>query len=526
MPTYTYRGTTPVAGFDYNPWFAEIVNADTAEVVSLTPTAILFSLENGLKLRLNGSGFALDADGNAKAGTVNTISVLAANGTTVLADWTGHSISLPNFEAAAGAFDPWRFAEWLGSGNDIFNGGAGDDEFEGGRGNDTFNGGSGYDFFVGGEGRDTYNGGADDDGINFSDAYNNAAAFRGVVVDALAGTVSDPYGNAETFTSIEKFVGTQFVDTMRGSNVAFEEFRGLGGADFIDGRGGFDMVRYDRDINRGGDQAVNVNLATGKALDSFGYTDTLISIEGVRTGEFNDVVIGSTANNVIRTNGGNDSINGGAGADEMYGGAGNDTYTVDNIGDLVDEASYGGAGIDRVLSSITFNLTASGTVRGTVENLTLIGTSAINGTGNSSANTMTGNAANNTLNGGIGNDSLNGLGGKDTLIGGAGADSFIFNTALSATTNVDRITDFSVVDDTIRLENAIFTALSTVGTLAATAFTANASGSALDASDRIIYETDTGNIFYDSNGNAAGGSVLFAQVGINLGLTANDFVII
>ncbi len=525
MPTYTYRGTTPIAGFDYNPWFAEIVNADTANVVSLTPTAILFSLDNGLKLRLSGSGFALDADGNAKAGTVTTISVLAANGTTVIADWIGLSISLPNFEAAADVFDPWRFAEWLASGNDIFNGGAGDDEFEGGRGNDTFNGGAGYDFFAGGEGRDTYNGGADDDGINFSDAYNNAAAFRGVVIDSIAGTVSDPYGNAETFTSIEKFVGTQFVDTMRGSNVAFEEFRGLGGADIIDGRGGFDMVRYDRDINRGGDQAVNVNLATGKARDSFGYTDTLISIEGVRTGELNDVVIGNAANNTIRTNGGNDTIDGGAGIDEMFGGAGNDTYTVGSSGDLVDEASFGGAGTDKVLSTITFNLTESATVRGSVENLTLIGTSAINGIGNSLANSIIGNVAVNIINGGGGNDSLNGLAGNDTLAGGIGIDSFVFSTALSATTNVDRITDFSVADDTIRLENGIFTALTTAGVLASTAFTANASGIALDASDRIIYETDTGNIFYDSNGNAAGGSVLFAKVGINFGLTANDFVI-
>ncbi|MBA3043066.1 MAG: hypothetical protein FP819_25505 [Rhizobiaceae bacterium] len=93
-------------------------------------------------------------------------------------------------------------------------------------------------------------------------------------------------------------------------------------------------------------------------------------------------------------------------------------------------------------------------------------------------------------------------------------------------TNVDTITDFSVADDTISLENSVFTTIGAVGTLAASAFVRNTTGLAQDASDRIIYESDTGNLFYDSNGNAAGGSVLIAVLDPGLLMTNLDFTVI
>jgi len=114
---------------------------------------------------------------------------------------------------------------------------------------------------------------------------------------------------------------------------------------------------------------------------------------------------------------GNDTLNGGTGADTLIGGAGNDIYTVDNVGDLVVEAA--GEGADIVNASVSYTLSSE------VENLTLTGTAAINGTGNSLANTLLGNAAANILSGGDGNDVLNGGAGADTLIGGNGDDSYI-----------------------------------------------------------------------------------------------------
>jgi serralysin len=155
---------------------------------------------------------------------------------------------------------------------------------------------------------------------------------------------------------------------------------------------------------------------------------------------------------------------------------------------------------------------------------------------------ITGNASANRLEGGLGNDTLKGLSGNDTLIGGAGNDRlsggkgadvltggsgydiFIFDTAASSS-NIDKITDFSVVSDTIWLENSIFTKLVGTGTLTSAQFHKSTSGLAHDKDDRIIYETDTGKLFYDSNGNAGGGAVQIALLSKNLSLTAADFFI-
>ncbi len=111
------------------------------------------------------------------------------------------------------------------------------------------------------------------------------------------------------------------------------------------------------------------------------------------------------------------------------------------------------------------------------------------------------------------------------LTGGLGADTFAFGSSLQASI-VDTITDFNVAADTIRLDNAVFSAIVGTGTLSLAQFAANASGTAQDASDRIIYETDTGKLFYDSNGSAAGGAIQFAKLGAGLALTNADFTVI
>jgi Ca2+-binding RTX toxin-like protein len=140
-------------------------------------------------------------------------------------------------------------------------------------------------------------------------------------------------------------------------------------------------------------------------------------------------------------------------------------------------------------------------------------TAAINLTGNANGNVVRGAAGNNRLNGGDGRDDLIGLGGQD---------QFLFDTALNAATNVDRIVDFNVADDTIVLENAIFSVFA-AGPLAAERFIIGPA--ALDANDNIIYNSTTGALLYDSDGNGAGAAVQFAALAPGLALTANDFVI-
>ena len=168
----------------------------------------------------------------------------------------------------------------------------------------------------------------------------------------------------------------------------------------------------------------------------------------------------------------------------MVGGAGNDTYVVDNAGDVVSEAFNSGS--DLVRSSITYTLGAN------LENLTLIGSTAINGTGNGLDNIIVGNTGNNMIKGGLGND---------TLTGNVGQDGFVFDTALNASSNKDVITDFNVTDDTIYLENSIFAKLTTVGGLSITNFCSNVTGIASDADDFIVYNSTTGLLSYDADGN-------------------------
>jgi Ca2+-binding RTX toxin-like protein len=132
-------------------------------------------------------------------------------------------------------------------------------------------------------------------------------------------------------------------------------------------------------------------------------------------------LIGNTGNNLLVAGGGNDILDGGAGADQMYGENGNDVYLVDNIGDDVREGLN--TGTDTVRASVSFTLSAN------VENLTLVGTAALNGTGNGLDNTLTGNAANNTLDAGAGNDTLDGGAGADTMIGRTGNDVYVVDNA-------------------------------------------------------------------------------------------------
>ncbi|MGD9978957.1 MAG: calcium-binding protein, partial [Hyphomonadaceae bacterium] len=110
-------------------------------------------------------------------------------------------------------------------------------------------------------------------------------------------------------------------------------------------------------------------------------------------------------------------------------------------------------------------------------------------------------------------------GGSDRLAGGAGADAFVFSTALGAG-NVDEITDFSVVDDTIQLDRSIFTAIGS-GALDPDAF--HIGSAAADAEDRIVYNSATGALYYDADGSGAGAAVLFATLSTGLALTQADF---
>ena len=113
--------------------------------------------------------------------------------------------------------------------------------------------------------------------------------------------------------------------------------------------------------------------------------------------------------------------------------------------------------------------------------------------------------------------------GNDQLTGAAGPDAFVFNTALNAATNVDLVTDFNVADDVIHLDRAVFSSLKP-GVLEQGAF---AVGSAAgDANDHIVYNSATGALLYDADGDGADAAVQFAQLGTGLALTSGDFLVV
>ena len=227
---------------------------------------------------------------------------------------------------------------------------------------------------------------------------------------------------------------------------------------------------------------------------------------------------GTSGNDTLTGGAGNDILDGKAGIDTMIGGTGNDTYYVDNVKDVVTELAS--QGTDLVNSSVTYTLGAN------VENLTLTGTAAINGTGNTLNNVISGNTGNNVLNGGAGDDIIYGREGNDTLNGGLGKDTFVFNTKLNASTNKDTIKDFNVVDDTISLENAIFAKLTATGLLNSANFVSTTDGKAKDSNDYIVYNKTNGQLFYDADGSGKGAAVLFAVVENKANLTNADFTVI
>jgi len=158
-------------------------------------------------------------------------------------------------------------------------------------------------------------------------------------------------------------------------------------------------------------------------------------------------------------------------------------------------------------------LTYRGDVRSLIEN-------AVGGAG---ADVIIGNDIANSLEGGGGADRLNGLQGSDVLSGGAGKDVFVFSTTPNPSTNLDRIVDFSVKDDTIQLESAVFTKLA-AGQLASAAFWTGSK--AHDSSDRIVYDAARGSLYYDADGTGKTASVEIAQLSKNLKMTASDFVVV
>jgi Ca2+-binding RTX toxin-like protein len=306
---------------------------------------------------------------------------------------------------------------------DSLAGGVGNDTLVGGNGNDTLDGGAGIDSLIGGAGNDTY----------FVDNLGD------IIVESLDGGTDIVFSTAShtlsanvenltyTGSASATLMGNELANTIIG-NAEGNRLDGAGGIDSLIGGTGNDTYVVDNP----GDIIVE-NLGGGTDLVESSSSYTLGgNLENLTyTGSGSATLTGNSLANTITGNDQGNRFDGAGGIDTLIGGAGNDTYVVDNLGDIIVESL--GGGTDQVDSSISY------TLGGNLENLTYTGSGRASLTGNELANIIDGSVAGiNTLSGGTGNDTLvvnsTRIG---TVDGGDDNDTIRFNNASVTLRGVD-----------------------------------------------------------------------------------------
>lgn len=462
----------------------------------------------------------------------------------------------------------------------------------------------------------------DADGNNIYEVIVQASDGSLTDSQTISVTVGDVSEGGKTITGNSNnntFSPTQTVLAFQ-TTALNDTIYGLGGSDTIDGGGGADTMyggigndiyfvdtysddgvasNDDQVIELAGEGTDLVNAAVSYRLPTDVENLTLMGIAALNgTGNaLANTITGNAAANVLSGEGGNDKLygglgndsllgglgadllDGGAGADRMEGDADNDTYVVDTYSDDGNDANddlvveLAGGGTDTVQASVSYRLAAE------VEKLTLTGTNAIDGTGNTLNNTITGNGASNILRGDAGNDTLfgnggddflygdagndrleggagndfldgganvdtllgqagndilSGGGGRDTLTGGTEADTFLFalfDSPLSSST-ADTITDFVTGVDKIdlpMLAGPIAASAYSEGTIATSTYAdaLNAANALKTAGTQVVFIAGTagGWLFYDTNGDGSlDQSIILTGLNTLGGLGSGDLI--
>jgi trimeric autotransporter adhesin len=407
-----------------------------------------------------------------------------------------------------------------GDGNDMLFGEDGNDALYGEAGDDVLEGGSGYDTLYGGSGNDIYRvatGGAtiyenQDEGTDTLEVVSYGSLGANVEIGVITGIDGGSLGGSDD-------------DNILRGNVGADALSGNGGNDYLDGGAGGDTMTgglgNDTYVSDSLSDVITENANEGIDTVESSVTRTLANhLENLTlTGAAAINGTGNSLANVLVGNIASNILSGGTGADTMFGGGGNDTYIVDNTGDTVAENAN--EGVDAVQSSVTATLAVN------VEDLTLTGASAINGSGNASNNRIVGNGANNTLDGG---------GGDDTMIGGAGNDTYVVDSSAdvvveSAGAGTDHVRSSASYTLGAEVENLtlIGTAeIGGIGNAAANAITGNSAANVLDGgagNDTMAGGAGDDTYIVDSAGDviteAAGAGTDLVLAGLNWTLGSN-----
>ena len=477
-----------------------------------------------------------------------------------------------------------------GTGNSLANviiGNAGANVLTGGGGNDYLVGLGGDDVLVGnadaastlegGTGDDWYYVNRTGDSVIERAGEGNDRVYASVSFTLSAGQAIEMLGTADASgTAAINLTGNTLGQVISG-NAGANVLVGGGGNDYLLGAGGDDILVGNADapstlqggtgndwyyvyrtgdsivesVGEGNDRilsAVNYTLSSGQEIETLSTIDpaaiTAINLTG---NAFAQTIVGNAGANILTSGGGADYLVGGGGDDTLVGnadtpstlqgGTGNDWYYVFQTGDSVVE--FAGQGNDRIVTAVSYTLSPGVEIeslfaanQGGVASIDIAGNEfgqAIGGTnganvlaGNGGADDLAGFGGDDILLGGDGNDTLNGGAGHDILNGGNGADLFVFADALGSG-NVDTIQDFASGTDRVLLDHSVFTGLSN-GPLSASAFVLGTV--AQDADDRIIYDSTTGNLYFDADGSGAGAAIQFAHVDPGTTIVASDFVVI
>ena len=410
-----------------------------------------------------------------------------------------------------------------GDGADRITGDAAANVLQGGFGSDTIDGGAGNDTIYGGLAGNHF-----EHSEELSGGAGNDVLTGGNAPDTFIFGVSPGANNADV---IANFVGQSDKIGLDGNAHANSGAPGnfaAGDARFWSSTSGTahdadDRVIYNTSNGQLWYDADGSGAGAAQLIATLGGAPTLVATDiSIINGS------GGGGGQVINGTSGNDTLTGTAGNDTINGLGGNDLILAGSTGGT--DVINGGAGFDsiefasRATSAVVVDFAAGTITGGSAGTISFTGVERV--VASNFNDSLTGSAGGQTLAGQAGADTLWGAGGIDTLWGGGGADTFIFRETGNA--NADSLRDWASGVDKVALDNSPMSALGATGDFSAgdARFKANATGTATDANDRVVYDTSTGRLYYDADGNGAGAAQLIATFQGNPAVSATDIVVI